>query len=240
MSASAGAALLQIRGLGAGAGVQDEVVIGLGQPALDPQPLPPGLTDMFLPGGPLAWVPARRLADGSPTLAPLSGVGNPQLEFARALVGASAAVLWFPPGLRRAHVPHDPCIELMRVGLVAETPGCVPIDEIAELATVAREGSETEGALRFAAALGQVERAVESGDLHLLRGVLAAGYSLRAGLGQATGRGFVVLARRRGPRALVWLGPALEGRALLSGPPSAWRRALFARGRSLILGEPLR
>ena len=94
--------------------------------------------------------------------------------------------------------------------------------------------------MRFAAALGLVERAVESGDLHLLRGVLAAGYSLRAGLGQATGRGFVVLARRRGPRALVWLGPALEGRALLSGPPSAWRRALFARGRSLILGEPLR
>ena len=81
---------------------------------------------------------------------------------------------------------------------------------------------------------------IEPGTPERVRMVVAAGYSLRAGLGQATGRGFVVLARRRGPRALVWLGPALEGRALLSGPPSAWRRALFARGRSLILGEPLR
>ena len=239
MSAGAGAAVLQIRGLGARAGV-NEVVIGLGQPALDPRPLPSGLTDMFLPGGPLAWVPARRLADGSPALAPLSGVGNAQLEFARALVGAPAAVLWFPPALRRAHAPHDPCVELARVGLLAETQGCVPVDEIAELATVSREGSETEGALRFAAALEQVERYVESGDLHLLRGVIAAGYSLRAGLGQATGRGFMVLARRRGPRALVWLGPSLGGRALLSGPPSAWRRALWQRGRSLILGEATR
>ena len=240
MSAGAGAAVLQIRGLGARAGVGDEVVIGLGQPALDPRPLPPGLTDMFLPGGPLAWVPARRLADGSPALAPLSGVGNAQLEFGRALIGAPAAVLWFPAALRRAHVPHDACAELARVALLAESQGCAPVDEIAEVATVSRGGGETEGPLRFAAALEQVERYAEGGDLHLLRGVLAAGWTLRAGLGRATGRGFVVLARRRGPRALVWLGPSLGGRALLSGPPSAWRRSLWLRGRSLILGEATR
>ena len=165
-----------------------------------------------------------------------------RLEYARALAGASAAVLWFPPGLRRAHVPHDPCALLARVALLGLTgSGCAPVDELDGLATASGEAGEAgEASLRFAAALEQVERFADNGDLHLLRGVIAGGWTLRAGLGQATGRGFVVLARGRGPRALVWLGPALEGRALLSGPPSAWRRALFARGRSLILGEPLR
>ena len=70
--------------------------------------------------------------------------------------------------------------------------------------------------------------------------MIAGGWTLRAGLGQATGRGFVVLARGRGPRALVWLGPSLGGRALLGVAPSAWRRALWLRGRSLILGEATR
>ncbi len=241
VAAGAGAAVLQIRGLGARAGA-DEVVIGLGQPALDPRPLPPGLTDMFLPGGPLAWVPARRVADGSAELASLSGVGNAQLEYARALVGASAAVLWFPPGLRRAHVPHDPCVELARMARLGLTgPVCASVDELAVLATAARDEDEQgEARLRFAAALEQVERFADNGDLHLLRGVIAGGWTLRAGLGQATGRGFVVLARRRGPRALVWLGPSLGGRALLGVAPSAWRRALWLRGRSLILGEAAR
>ena len=61
-----------------------------------------------------------------------------------------------------------------------------------------------------------------------------------AGLGQATGRAFVVLSRRRGPRALVWLGPAAGGRQALSGPPLRWRRALWSRVRSLTLGEGAR
>lgn len=241
VAAGAGAAVLQIRGLGARPG-EDAVVIGLGQPALDPRPLPPGLTDMFLPGGPLAWVPARRVADGSAALASLSGVGNAQLEYARALAGASAAVLWFPPGLRRAHVPHDPCALLARVALLGLTgSGCAPVDELDGLATASGEAGEAgEASLRFAAALEQVERFADNGDLHLLRGVIAGGWTLRAGLGQATGRGFVVLARGRGPRALVWLGPSLGGRALLGVAPSAWRRALWLRGRSLILGEATR
>ncbi len=245
VSARPGAAVVQIRGLGARARISDAVVVGLGQPVLDPRELPPVFSDLFLPEGPLGWVPARTLADGSPELAPLAGSGNAQLEFAAALAGAPAAVLWFPPALRRAYAPHDPCAELARLAMLElTTPGCVPTDEVAALATTARanpmsapdEVDEAEG-MGFEAALERVERYADNGDLHLLRSVTAAGWSLRAGLGQTTGRAFVVLARRRGARALVWLGPAVGGRELLKGSPLRWHRSLWSRARSQILGE---
>ncbi len=237
LSAHGDAALLQIRGLGARPGLADTVIVGLGQPVLDPRPLPPVFSDLFLPEGPLGWVPQRKLADGSPELGPLAGGGNSQIEFTTALVGAPAAVLWFPPALRRAYAPHDPCAELARLALLDLADACVPVDEIASLAISATDSGAAEPTLGFEAALEQVERYADNGDLHLLRGVVAGGWTLRAGLGQTTGRGFVVLARRRGPRALVWLGPAAGGRELLKGAPLRWRRALWSRVRSLVLGE---
>ncbi len=256
LSAHSDAAVLQIRGVGVRPGLAETVVVGLGQPVLDERPLPPVFSDMFLPEGPLAWVSKRILADGSPELGPLAGGGNAQIEYATALVGAPVAVLWFPPALRRAYAPHDPCAELARLAMLELTSGCAPVDEIAAITTSATtsvtvthpNGTTTttmasvpeaaaEPTLDFEAALAEVERYADNGDLHLLRRVVAAGWTLRAGLGQTTGRAFVVMARRRGPRALVWLGPAAGGRELLTGAPSRWRKTLWTRVRSLILGE---
>jgi hypothetical protein len=168
-------------------------------------------------------------------------------------------VLWFPPALRRAYAPHDPCAEVSRLAMLEITGGCAPVDEIAAIATSATvattvthpNGTTTtttasvpeaaaEPTIGFEAALAEVERYADNGDLHLLRRVAAAGWTLRAGLGQTTGRAFVVMARRRGPRALVWLGPAAGGRELLKGAPSRWRRSLWSRVRSLILGEAIK
>lgn len=203
--------VLQVRGTRAERLAQGELVIGLGQPALDERPLAPVLEDMFKPGGALAWVPARRLADGSPELAGLAGAGNVQLEFAAALAGVPAAALWFPPALRRAYAPHDPCAELARlaqIGLVDD--GCTPTDELGTRAW-AEPGAGEGRVIGFAAALDRVERYADNGDLHLLLGVLASGHALKAGLGQTSGRGFIVLEERAAPEPAP--EPARRGRA---------------------------
>ena len=246
--------VLQIRGLAARPGAA--LVIGLGRPAQG-LALPPVLADMLAADGALGWVPAWRLADGSPELAALAGAGNPQLEFAAALAGAPAAVLWFPPALRRVHAPPDACAELTRLAAIGLAgSGCAPVDELATRArAVPGDGTLAADApvpgdmfvapaLDFAGALARVERYAEGGDLHLLRGVLAAGHRLRAGLGATTGRGFIVVeagaagadpGRDAAPlRALVWLGPALGGRAA-AGDEAAARRLLWQRARTLTI-----
>jgi hypothetical protein len=236
--------VVQVRGLGPRSELgAEEVVVGLGRPALDPRPLPAALGAMFAPGGALAWVPAWRLADGSAALAPLSGAGNAPLEFAGQLAARPAAVLWFPPALRRAHAPHDPCPELARLRAVGVGgPGCAPVDEAAAIFDAAEPGEhrpvpEARSSLSFAEALARVERFAESGDLHLLRGVIAGGWTLRAGLGRATGRGFVALRGGGAGRALVWLGPAAGGQAATHADPGALRRGLWLRVRSLVIDE---
>ena len=205
--------VLQVRGTRAERQAQGELVIGLGQPALDAPPLSPVLEDMFAPGGALAWVPARRLADGSPELAGLAGAGNVQLEFATALAGIPAAALWFPPALRRAYAPHDPCAELARlaqIGLVDD--GCTPVDELGTRAWAEPgAGAGARRVIDFGEALVRVERYADNGDLHLLLGVVASGHALKAGLGQTTGRGFLVLEERAPPEARP--EPARTGRA---------------------------
>lgn len=213
--------MLQVRGQRAQRQAPDELVIGLGQLALDPRPLPPGLEAMFAPGGPLAWVPARRLADGSPALAGLAGAGSAQLEFATAMVGVPAAALWFPPALRRAYGPHDPCAELMRLAQIGVAgDGCAPIEEVGARAQP-RAPEPGARAIDFAEALARVERYADNGDLHLLLGVLASGHALRAGLGQASGRGFIALEARPSPPP----APAEPGRKERAGARKAGRAA---------------
>jgi len=205
--------VLQVRGTRADRQASGELVIGLGQPALDALPLPPGLGDMFQSGGALAWVPGRRLADGSPELAGLAGAGNVQLEFATALAGVPAVALWFPPALRRAYAPHDPCVELGRleqIGLVSD--GCTPIDEIGARA-IAVPGAGDGRSVEFAEALVRVERYADNGDLHLLLGVVRSGHALRAGLGQTSGRGFIVLEERAPAPVVVEAPKGRKGRA---------------------------
>jgi hypothetical protein len=226
--------LLQVRGQRAQRQPQGDLVIGLGQPVLDARPLPPGLEDMFAPGGPLAWVSSRRLADGSPELAGLAGAGNVQLEFASEVAGVPSAVLWFPPALRRAYAPHDPCAELARLEQIGVGgDGCRPIDEISARA---RRGAGGGGgrAIDFAEALRRVERYAENGDLHLLLGVVAGGHALRAGLGQTSGRGFIVLEGRRAPPAAAVAprgrGAARRGRPKASEGAGALGHAKVSEG----------
>lgn len=220
-----GGPVVQVRGLGR---EEDALVIGLGQAALDPRPLPSAIGAMLAPGGTLAWAPRWKLADGSAELGPLSGAGNPQIEFATGMAGQSAAVLWFPPRLRAAYEPHDPCPALVRIAALGVGAGCGLRDELAALAFGA--GPKDRSEAMFDEALARVERFAESGDLHLLRGLLADGWWLDAGLGRATGRGFVAL--RGGPwRGLVWLGPANPGRTTVT----AAKDGLWVRGRSVVL-----
>ena len=63
----------------------------------------------------------------------------------------------------------------------------------------------------FGEALVRVERYADNGDLHLLLGVVASGHALKAGLGQTTGRGFLVLEERAPPEARP--EPVRTGRA---------------------------
>ena len=219
----AGGPVIQIRGLGR---EEDAVVIGLGQPALDPRPLPAAIGALLAPGGPLAWVERWKLADGSAELGPLSGAGNAQIEFAVELAGSPAAVLWFPPRLRAAYAPHDPCPALVRVAALGVGAGCGLRDEAAAL--IGEEGA-SRSAEEFLGALARVEGFAEQGDLHLLRAVLAEGWRLDAGIGQ-TGRGFIAL-RGGDLRALVWLGPANPGRLTVG----AVRSGLWVRGRSVVI-----
>ena len=227
--------VLQIRGLGARAG-GEELVIGLGRPRLDLGWMPPVLEDMLAPDGALGWVPAWRVADGSPERVALVGAGDPQLEFAATLVGSPVAALWFSPGQRRAYAPHDACGELTRlaqVGVVGS--GCAPVDELSLRGLAVSGDMSAAETIGFAEALARVERYAESGDLHLLRGVMAAGQGLRAGLGASTGRGFIAL-EAGSRRALVWLGPANGGRARAQDLQTA-RRLLWQRARTLAIGE---
>jgi len=208
--------VLQVRGQRAQRQSQGDLVIGLGQPILDPMPLPAVFEDMFAAGGPLAWVPSRRLADGSAELAGLAGAGNVQLEFATALAGVPAAALWFPPALRRAYAPHDPCAELARLDQIGiGRDGCAPIDELGARAQ-GRVVPAGERAIDFAEALDRVERYADNGDLHLLLGVLASGHGLRSGLGQTSGRGFIVLEGRRAPPPAA-IDPAAARKARAAG-----------------------
>jgi hypothetical protein len=257
-----GGPVVQVRGrgeVGSGGSAEgeEELVIGLGQVALDPRPLPAALGWMLAPGGPLAWVPAWRLADGSAALAPLSGAGNAQLEFATGLAGETAAVLWFPARLRAGYAPHDPCPALVRAAAGGVGEGCALRDEAAALGLGDVPKDRVEGAgerseAEFLTALGWVERFAEDGDLHVLRAAATAGWRLDAGVGRATGRGFVAV---RGGQwhALVWLGPVGSGANGAAGPAAdggvtrdgrvraartaeaVWD-ALWVRGRSVVVG----
>jgi hypothetical protein len=145
------------------------------------------------------------------------------------------AALWFSPGQRRAYAPHDACGELTRlaqVGVVGS--GCAPVDELSLRGLAVSGDMSAAATIGFAEALVRVERYAESGDLHLLRGVMAAGQGLRAGLGATTGRGFIAL-EAGSQRALVWLGPANGGRARAEDLQTA-RRLLWQRARTLAIG----
>ena len=218
-----GGPVVQVRGLGR---EEDAVVIGLGQPALDPRPLPAAIGAMLAPGGPLAWVQGWKLADGSAELGPLSGAGNAQIEFATSVAGQAAAVLWFPPRLRAVYAAHDPCPTLTRVAMLGVGVGCGLRDEAG--AMIAEGEARTEEA--FHDAVGRIERFALEGDLHLLRGLLAEGWRLDAGIGRATGRGFVAV-RGGSRRGLVWLGPAEAGRVRVK----AVAEGLWVRRRSVVV-----
>jgi hypothetical protein len=124
-------------------------------------------------------VPAWRLADGSPELAPLAGAGNAPMEFASNLAGQAPAVVWVPPGLREAYAPYDPCPELTRLTAIAAASGCQAQDELEAVFAADDEPQAQAPQMGLAQALAQVEGFTADGDVHRLRAVIAAGWTLR-------------------------------------------------------------
>jgi hypothetical protein len=122
---------------------------------------------------------ARRLADGSPELAGLAGGRQRAAGIRERAGGGAAAVLWFPPALRRAYAPHDPCAELARLGRSGSARRLPRRSTRSARGRGGGGGRRRGGRSASRRRCERVERYAENGDLHLLRGVLAAGWTLR-------------------------------------------------------------
>lgn len=283
--------ILQVRGLGARSGAPADA-LAIGRPRAGVGALPPGLEDMLEPDGPLGFVPRWRALEDVAELAALVGARDALLAFSSAFTSDDAAILWFPPALRRVYAIPDPCLELRRLGALELVPtgrdcGAWVRDEAGALLAGAAAGADVRTAMSpepekprraqrpagapdpcgpprrgapacapagpsgpvppgsskrppadFAAALAHVEAYAEAGNLHRLRSVLAEpGLRLQAGLGRATGRGFLALCEEAGERrcALVWLGPARPGRTTAPATLPALGQALWRRTRTLLV-----
>jgi hypothetical protein len=274
--------ILQIRGLGARPGAPADM-LAIGRPRAGVGDLPAVLSDMLRAPGPLSFVPRWRLLEDAPELAALVGVRDALVAFSAAFTGDDAAILWFPPALRRVYAVGDPCLDLRRLSaldlvpagracatwvrdeaamvLGGAAPGVVDARTAMSHETLAGAPASRRGArgaadarepghgerkpasaagpgTDFLTALAQVEAYAESGNLHWLRLVLAEpGLRLQAGLGRATGRGFLALCETGADRrcALVWLGPALPGRTVVPSKIRAVGPALWRRTRTLVV-----
>jgi hypothetical protein len=158
-------------------------------------------------------------------------------EAAAALGGAAPGVTGADVRVGASGEPPQgaPARRMVRAPATAEvceahgTPGHVHVDR----------PKETGDDSNFLAALAHLEAYTETGSLHRLRAVLAdPTLRLQAGLGRATGRGFMSLCEAAAERrcALVWLGPALPGRTAVESKIRAVGPALWRRTRTLLVG----
>jgi hypothetical protein len=95
---------LLVRGFSVRPGMEDDVLVTLEGPVLDPDSRPAALTRLLAPDGALGWLaPRLRFHDGAPELAGLSDA-SPQRRYSRTFGGARAATLWLSDRLRGAYV----------------------------------------------------------------------------------------------------------------------------------------
>jgi hypothetical protein len=203
----AGGPVLQIRGLGR---EEDAVVIGLGQP--------PWIRGRCRRRSGRCWRPAGRWRGwsagswrtGRRSWGRCRGPATRRSNSRPWIAGEPAAVLWFPPRLRAAYVPHDPCPTLVRIAAIGVGAGCGLRDELAALI---EEGASKIGRKRF-------RRGARAG-----RAVRGAGRPASAARGARRG-----LAARRGDRAdRAWVrGAARRGPCVRSS--GSGRRTRGGRG----------
>lgn len=224
--------LLVVLGFGVERMIDADVVIGLGRPALEPWQLPLKLR-WALERGPLAWVQAPLLSDGSPLLHALSGQGSPTVEYSLELGNADVALLWFSPTVRERFVRRGVGDEERTVAALGLEYGV--IEELDRLRPSADEAlvaappdavrAELEELLELASAYRQ------SRDIHALRRLLAQaaaapGWRVSVGRGATTnlpvllievqGEGYAV-------RSLVLLDAATDRRDTLPASDPALR-----------------
>lgn len=113
--------IVQVRGLGARSGAPADA-LAVGRPRAGVGELPAVLEAMLASGGALAFVPRWRLLEDVPELAALVGARDALLAFSSAFTADDAAILWFPPALRRVYAIPDPCLELRRLGALDLVP----------------------------------------------------------------------------------------------------------------------
>ncbi|MCY0987258.1 poly-gamma-glutamate biosynthesis protein PgsC/CapC [Nannocystis sp. ILAH1] len=113
--------IVQIRGLGARPGAPADA-LAIGRPRAGVGELPPVLSDMLTMSGPLSFVPRWRLLEDAPELAALVGVRDALIAFSAAFTADAAAILWFPPALRRVYALGDPCLDLRRLSALDLVP----------------------------------------------------------------------------------------------------------------------
>lgn len=90
------ALVAQVRELGDRMQEASDVVVGLGDPLLEPARVPAPVSRLFVDGAPLGWLRDRmRIADGSAGDVGLGGGASPQHQYSRGVGGAPVATLWF-------------------------------------------------------------------------------------------------------------------------------------------------
>ena len=103
--------VLQVRGLTARAGVEEDLILSLGQPVYRDTQVPEELRALFQTGAPLGFLAHQsRYHDGRRALAGLTDLGA-QLAYSKALGGVTVAVLWCSEQLRGRYTGAERWLE---------------------------------------------------------------------------------------------------------------------------------
>ncbi|EDM76048.1 hypothetical protein PPSIR1_06758 [Plesiocystis pacifica SIR-1] len=258
------APVLQLRGIAAYRDLDAEVVVGRGQPELEPVAEEACIQDLDEPLASLVrgWGGGCQVADGSQDLYLLSGAGVPQLEYSRELGdGRKLRVVWLSAGIRERFHADRGTTELRGLAQVG-----VPVIEFSELerlrAPLVRrvDFGPPDSPIRdaevgynaYLAALDLADEFAATANLHTLRQLqetveAAPDLSLEAGVGVDWGVPTLILefagSGGLGARSLVLLEHGLHGNVSLPWPElrddlvNQLRVAAMARPRVLSLRE---
>ena len=98
--------IVQLRGFAGWRPIDEDMVIGIGPPVMQPWQIPALLKGIVAADGPLGWLSdSMRYADGSDELISLAGQGTPQLTFTRAFGGVDFALVWLSEDVRQRYRP---------------------------------------------------------------------------------------------------------------------------------------
>lgn len=246
--------VLQLRGFSERPGIEDDVVVDLDAPVLDPSQRPQAVVALFDADGPLGWVsPLVRYHDASAELAGVEDA-SPQQSFSKTFGGARLSTLWLSRQLRGAYQPprlDDEALQLTHLGQqqdwIAPSASMLADNLIAPQSASPRPLHD-----HFQALAQSADRAVSEQSIHDLRALAQirdAGsiqQSVRAHYSPEHGLWYLVLEARQGRhvlRGITFLQqlrvplPRVELRAGSEGWADAVERALRSRVPVVIEGD---